>query len=108
MAKPSDEQVGGDHYRSMEVQPSYYNQKNGLSWCCGNVVKYVSRKKGDDEKRIEDLKKAIHYIQMELEWEHDVYLVVQETEVPGVVPKKTDWVNPFYAGEGHAKTSGNS
>ena len=96
MSKPSDEQVGGSHYKDMPIQPSYFSQVNKLSWCCGNAVKYACRQKGDTEKRIEDLRKAIHYLCLELEWEHDVYLKIKDIEVPLT---RSGWLEEFHAVE---------
>lgn len=58
-------QVGGDHYRNMTIQPIDFIMANGLGFCEGNVVKYVTRypfKNG-----VEDLKKARHYLDMLIE-----------------------------------------
>ena len=38
-----DYQVQGDHYQSKSIQPIDYILANGLGYCEGNVVKYVSR-----------------------------------------------------------------
>ncbi len=53
-------QVGGDHYRKMKIQPIDFIIENGIGYCEGNIIKYISRykKKGG----IEDLRKAEHYI----------------------------------------------
>jgi hypothetical protein len=50
-----------EHY-DMEIQPITYIMANGLGFCEGNIVKYVSRYglKGG----IDDLKKARHYLNM--------------------------------------------
>ena len=64
---PHAYQVGGDHYTAFPIQPVEFIQKNGLSFLQGNVVKYVVRKKGDKLKRIEDLRKAIHCIELLIE-----------------------------------------
>lgn len=50
-----------EHY-DMEIQPIEYIMRNGLGFCEGNIVKYVSRYKG--KGGIEDLKKARHYIEI--------------------------------------------
>ena len=65
---PSDRQVGGDHYKKYEIQPSEYCQKNRLNHLESNVVKYVTRHQ--DKGKAEDIKKAIHALQMILEWEY--------------------------------------
>lgn len=64
---PWDVQVGGSHYKSLAIQPSEYISKNNFGWFRGNAIKYVSRTKGDAAKQIEDLEKAKHYIDLEIE-----------------------------------------
>jgi hypothetical protein len=58
----TDYQVGGNHYRTMAIQPITFIQANGFEFCEGNVIKYVTRwrQKGG----IEDLRKAAHYLDM--------------------------------------------
>ena len=60
-----DEQIGGSHYRAGGIQPVQYIEANGLGFCEGNVIKYVTRHavKGGAE----DLRKARHYIDLLLE-----------------------------------------
>lgn len=53
-------QVGGTHYIEMAVQPIEFSMRNGLNACQHTAIKYIVRQKGDKEKRIEDLDKAIH------------------------------------------------
>lgn len=70
--KASDVQVGGDHYRCMEIQPSEFIRVNKLGWHEGNAVKYICRhaiKNG-----AQDLDKAIHYLQLlkELEYADEI------------------------------------
>jgi hypothetical protein len=67
MAKATDIQEGGDHYRSLPIQPVEYIHANRLGFCEGNVVKYVSRWRS--KNGIEDLKKARHYIDLLIELE---------------------------------------
>lgn len=64
-----DTQVGGDHYKSLAIQPTEFILKNRLDFATGNVIKYVVRRKGDQNKRKEDLLKAIHYIHILAEHE---------------------------------------
>ena len=52
-------QEGGGHYKDKGIQPLEYTMKNNLSFCEGNVVKYISRYKS--KNGIEDLAKVIHY-----------------------------------------------
>lgn len=62
-----DKQEGGNHYKSMKIQPMEYALANNLNLAQGNVVKYVSRYK--NKNGIEDLKKAIHCIELLIEHE---------------------------------------
>ena len=52
-------QEGGGHYKNRGIQPLEYTMKNNLSFCEGNVVKYISRYKS--KNGVEDLAKVIHY-----------------------------------------------
>ncbi len=61
-------QVGGDHYRSMQIQPVEFIVANNLGFLEGNVIKYVCRhhaKHGAD-----DIRKAIHYCELLLQMEY--------------------------------------
>lgn len=62
-------QIGGKHYVSMDVQPVEFILKNGIGFCEGNVIKYVSR--WQSKGGLEDLRKARHYIDL---------LIAHETE----------------------------
>ncbi len=66
--RASETQVGGAHYKDMAIQPSEFIQKNGLNWCEANVVKYVCRHRA--KNGAEDIKKAIHYLTLLLEWKY--------------------------------------
>lgn len=63
-----DVQHGGTHYKDLKIEPVEYIHANGLDFFQGNVVKYVTRHKS--KKGAEDIKKAIHYLQMILEFEY--------------------------------------
>jgi hypothetical protein len=58
-------QHGGDHYKSKAVEPWDYIAANNLGYFEGNIVKYVSRWK--EKNGVEDLKKAMHYLQKLIE-----------------------------------------
>jgi hypothetical protein len=65
-----DYQVQGDHYLTKAIQPIDYILANGLGYCEGNVVKYISRWK--EKGALSDLLKAKHYIEFLIEgWERD-------------------------------------
>ncbi len=58
-------QIGGSHYKDMVIQPSQFINKNKLLFAEGNAIKYICRHTHKGGK--EDLKKAIHYIEMIIE-----------------------------------------
>lgn len=43
------DQVGGDHYTRLKVQPMEFAEKRGLSYAEGSVLKYLTRTKGEDD-----------------------------------------------------------
>jgi len=67
--KAIDKQVGGDHYKSMKIQPLEFIEANDLSFCLANAVKYICRhkKKNDGKNGLEDIEKAIHYLELHKE-----------------------------------------
>ena len=60
-----DKQVGGKHYKNMKIQPAEFINENKLLFAEGNAIKYICRHtiKGKEE----DVRKAIHYLEMILE-----------------------------------------
>lgn len=71
-AKPAvsalDRQVGGRHYKDLAIQPVEYIEKNKIPYTEGCVIKYVTRHR--EKGGADDLKKAIHFIEMLLEREY--------------------------------------
>lgn len=63
-----NEQIGGDHYKGLEIQPVEFIHANGLTFLEGNIIKYVCRhaKKGGRK----DIEKVIHYARMLLDLEY--------------------------------------
>lgn len=59
------QQIGGDHYAKMAIQPVEFILKNNIGFAEGNVIKYVSRWR--EKGGVEDLKKARHYLDMLIE-----------------------------------------
>lgn len=57
-------QVGGNHYAKHTIQPWAIIDDWSLDYYLGNVIKYVLRDKND---KIEDLQKAIHYLEKKIE-----------------------------------------
>ena len=60
-----DKQVGGKHYKNMKIQPAEFINENKMLFAEGNAIKYICRHsiKGKEE----DVRKAIHYLEMILE-----------------------------------------
>ena len=62
--KSLDKQHGGNHYKQFSIQPAEFINEEG------NAIKYICRHsmKGKEE----DIKKAIHYLEMILERDYNV------------------------------------
>lgn len=73
---PSHTQVGGTHYKSMEIQPSEFNFRNKLDWLEGNAIKYICRHHA--KGGMQDIDKAIHYLELLKEWR---YGTTQDTTI---------------------------
>ena len=68
----------------MAKGPSYYKRgssdvwdfvrENGLNFHLGNAIKYIVRAGYKTKSKIEDLEKAIHYLENELHHEKALYL----------------------------------
>ena len=67
----------------MAKGPTYYQRGSsdvwdfirdqGLNFHLGNVIKYICRAGYKTDSKIQDLEKALHYLQNELDHEKDVY-----------------------------------
>ena len=55
-------QIGGNHYKSMNIQPIEFIYQNSIPYHEANVIKYVCRHKSKNGKQ--DLLKARHYIDL--------------------------------------------
>jgi len=53
-------QIGGSHYKKKSIQPWHIINEYNLDFYLGNALKYLLRDKDD---KIEDLEKAVHYLQ---------------------------------------------
>lgn len=62
-----DRQEGGDHYSKLSIQPMEYSMANGLDACQHSIIKYVTRFR--DKGGVADLRKALHVIEMLIEFE---------------------------------------
>jgi hypothetical protein len=65
----NEKQVGGEHYKGTKHE--HWDVVYELGWCylVGGATKYLWRlgRKGDEEKKIEDIKKAIHFLEKKVE-----------------------------------------
>ena len=67
----------------MAKGPTYYKRgscdvwdfirEQGLNFHLGNAIKYIARAGHKTKSKIEDIEKAIHYLENELHHEKDVY-----------------------------------
>ncbi len=69
-SKPLDVQIGGDHYKSMAIQPMEYSMANKLDSFQHTIIKYVTRFRG--KGGIQDLEKAKHCIDLLIHFERQV------------------------------------
>jgi Protein of unknwon function (DUF3310) len=72
MRRADDDQVGGDHYKNMEITPwdvlaVWLGAEGFCAYLRGNVLKYLARYKA--KNGVEDLKKARHYLDKLIEME---------------------------------------
>jgi hypothetical protein len=72
--RASETQVAGDHYCTMAIQPAIYIHRNNIDYLRGRAINYLSRQKHDEE---EDVRKAIHMLELWLEERRDASLRVQ-------------------------------
>ena len=68
MDRQMDRQEGGNHYKGMAIQPIEFCQKNQLNYCESNAIKYICRHR--KKNGAEDIRKAIHNLQILLELEY--------------------------------------
>lgn len=64
----SAKQVGGDHYKQTAIQPWDIIDDHGLDFYRGNALKYLLRA-GKKGPAVQDLRKALHYIEKCIERE---------------------------------------
>ena len=69
-ADPMAVQHGGTHYKKLVIQPTEFCMRNGLDFCIGSILKYVTRYR--DKNGVEDLRKAIHFVQIRESFPWDI------------------------------------
>lgn len=65
--KALETQIGGNHYKDMNIQPLEFIMANNMPYCEANIIKYVCRYKS--KNGLQDLLKARHYLDILIE--HD-------------------------------------
>ena len=63
-----EKQEGGGHYKGFKIQPIEFIHANAIPYMEANVIKYVCRHR--DKNGLQDLAKAIHYLEMLIEFEY--------------------------------------
>ena len=81
-----DKQIGGSHYQKFKIQPSKFVIENELLYPEGCVIKYILRHRLKGKK--EDLKKAIHFIEMIIERDYPDKFSIDEE---GLTQLKNSW-----------------
>jgi hypothetical protein len=66
--RAKDQQIGGNHYKQMKIQPFEYAMKNNLNAGQFGVLKYITRYKL--KNGLEDLRKAKHFLELLAEEEY--------------------------------------
>ena len=72
MTNPLQEQIAGDHYKKLAIQPIEFIVKNEIPFIEANIIKYICRHR--HKGGITDLKKVIHYAELAIEFyykDHD-------------------------------------
>lgn len=69
--KPDTIQIGGSHYKDMQVQPwqameAWMTREQFAGFLRGNAIKYLAR--SDYKGGLEDLQKARHYLDKLIEF----------------------------------------
>jgi len=61
-------QHGGDHYKGFAIQPAEFCYKNDIPYLEATAIKYLCRH--GKKNGLEDLRKAIHFIEMLIEFKY--------------------------------------
>ena len=63
-------QHGGRHYKDLVIQPAEYNHRNRIPFCASEAIKYLTRHEFKNGQ--EDVRKAIHFCQMILDFDYGI------------------------------------
>ena len=94
---PSKVQIGGSHYAQFAIQPSEFIHRNKLGWCESNAVKYICRHPHKGGRQ--DIEKAIHYLELLLEWQYGEEVPANPARAPiAVLPERHGSSWPYHPG----------
>jgi hypothetical protein len=83
-------QIGGQHYKTNAIQPWDYILSNNLGYLEGTAIKYITRWKS--KNGVEDIKKAIHFLEKLIEHYYEQEQAVQVAVDKGVSDSgDVDW-----------------
>jgi len=88
----SSDNHGPDYYRRGSIPVWNFIRDQGLNFHLGNAIKYICRAGYKNSKR-DDLRKAIHYLQNELEND-----ILHPSPASRRVPEKFPGEQQYYAG----------
>jgi hypothetical protein len=69
MSQENKNQVAGQHYKQLAIQPWDYIIANDIGYMEGSVIKYISRWR--NKNGLEDLYKARHFLNKLIETEEE-------------------------------------
>ena len=76
MARETNRQVGGDHYKKCGIEPVEYIHANGLDFNEGSIVKYISRHR--NKNGAEDIRKIKDYCDIILELDYGIKRTIED------------------------------
>lgn len=75
MARETNGQVGGDHYKKCGIEPVEYIHANRLDFNEGSIVKYISRHR--NKNGAEDIRKIKDYCDIILELDYGIKRAIE-------------------------------
>ena len=87
------------HYNRGDIQPWDFIRDQGLNYHLGNAIKYIVRA-GHKDSKADDLRKAIHYLEDELQHTPDAPVPLRPSTGVSNVIRRDEWGDsPFDANE---------
>ena len=88
------------YYQRGSADVWYFIRDQQLNFHLGNVIKYICRAGYKTDSKIQDLEKALHYLQNELDHEKDVYLRASQGIPYKVQPEERSFTYDEIVSEG--------